>query len=74
MQAVRIMRLSKFLRALSKHPTIQAVFETVAVSMSQVSYAHVCSRMLTYADAVSMSQVINIVIVLCLPLPYADVC
>jgi hypothetical protein len=41
-QAVRIMRLAKFLRALSKHPTIQAVFETVAVSMSQVTYADVC--------------------------------
>lgn len=35
-QAVRIMRLSKFLRALSKHPTISAVFETVAISVGQV--------------------------------------
>jgi hypothetical protein len=35
-QAVRILRLSKFLRALSKHPTISAVFETVAISMGQV--------------------------------------
>lgn len=33
---VRIMRLSKFLRALSKHPTISAVFETVAISFTQV--------------------------------------
>ena len=36
-QAVRILRLSKFLRALSKHPTISAVFETVAISMPQVA-------------------------------------
>ena len=35
-QAVRILRLSKFLRALSKHPTISAVFETVSVSLGQV--------------------------------------
>jgi hypothetical protein len=35
-QAVRILRLSKFLQALSKNPTIAAVFETVAISMPQV--------------------------------------
>lgn len=35
-QAVRILRLSKFLRALSKNPTISAVFETVAISIPQV--------------------------------------
>ena len=35
-QAVRILRLSKFLRALSKNPTIAAVFETVACASCRI--------------------------------------